>query len=77
MTSRPSVVSISWGSGETGYLLDHMQAANAEFMKMGLAGISVLTASGDDGTFYLKFYIVSGSLLLPFQIGISKRRSAL
>merc|ERR1719483_1847818 len=32
------------------FILDHMQAANAEFMKMGLKGISILTASGDDGT---------------------------
>jgi len=50
MTSPPSVLSISWGSGESGFILDHMQAANAEFMKMGLKGISILTASGDDGT---------------------------
>jgi subtilase family serine protease len=46
----PMVHSISWGSGETdsaSYDLATMVRINTEFMKMGLAGMSVLVASGD------------------------------
>lgn len=50
MTEPPSVVSISWGSGESSYPEDHIKAGAAEFQKMGLAGISVFAASGDEGT---------------------------
>eukprot|EP00929_Paragymnodinium_shiwhaense_P063177 TRINITY_DN31578_c0_g1_i3.p1 TRINITY_DN31578_c0_g1~~TRINITY_DN31578_c0_g1_i3.p1 ORF type:complete len:558 (+),score=97.98 TRINITY_DN31578_c0_g1_i3:106-1779(+) len=50
MTAPPSVMSISWGSGESGYDKAHMVAANTCFQKMGLQGISVFTASGDEGT---------------------------
>jgi len=50
MTERPSVLSISWGSGESDYDADHMQAANTCFQKMGVQGISVFVASGDQGT---------------------------
>jgi len=50
MTKPPSVVSISWGSAESNYQVEHMQAGSECFQKMGAQGISVFTASGDDGT---------------------------
>jgi tripeptidyl-peptidase-1 len=49
----PLVHSISWGSGETGsadYDLPVLVRTNTEFQKMGVQGLSVLAASGDDGT---------------------------
>lgn len=50
MTAPPTTLSVSWGNGESGFTPDHMGAANAEFMKIGAKGTSILTASGDDGT---------------------------
>lgn len=50
MTEPPKVLSVSWGNGESGFDVAHQHAASAEFAKMGLSGISILTASGDDGT---------------------------
>jgi len=50
MPKPPSVVSISWGSGESRYETEHMQAGSDCFQKMGAQGISVFTASGDGGT---------------------------
>ena len=50
MTSPPAVLSVSWGSGESGYGKEHLQAANAEFQKMAAMGFTVLVASGDEGT---------------------------
>eukprot|EP01062_Namystynia_karyoxenos_P076404 TRINITY_DN7483_c0_g1_i1.p1 TRINITY_DN7483_c0_g1~~TRINITY_DN7483_c0_g1_i1.p1 ORF type:complete len:559 (+),score=176.86 TRINITY_DN7483_c0_g1_i1:80-1678(+) len=50
MSAPPAVLSISWGSGESGYQAAHMQAGSAEFQKLGAAGISVFAASGDAGT---------------------------
>ena len=47
---RPSVLSVSWGSGESGFEPDHMKTANACFQKAALKGISIFTASGDQGT---------------------------
>lgn len=46
----PSVLSVSWGSGESGWDPTGMAADSAEFRKLGLLGISVLVASGDQGT---------------------------
>ncbi len=49
----PLVHSVSWGSGESGfanYDFATMNRTNVEFMKMGLLGLSVLAASGDEGT---------------------------
>lgn len=46
----PQVLSISWGSGESTYEQGSMMADNDEFKKLGLIGVSVLVASGDDGT---------------------------
>ena len=50
MTAPPSTLSVSWGSGESNYDLQHQRGANVEFAKMGLKGITLLTASGDGGT---------------------------
>lgn len=46
----PTVASISWGSGESGYERSGIDSDNHEFKKLGLLGVSVLTASGDHGT---------------------------
>ena len=47
----PSVISISWGLGESMYFQKEqvLRADNAAFRKLGLRGISVLVASGDSG----------------------------
>jgi len=50
MTTPPSVLSISWGNGESGFDTNHMEAASREFAKMGAIGISIFAASGDEGT---------------------------
>jgi len=50
MTQPPSVVSISWGSPESKYQAEHMQAGSDCFQKMGVQGITIFTASGDGGT---------------------------
>lgn len=50
MTKPPSVVSISWGSSESNFQVEHLQAGSDCFQKMGVQGISVFTASGDEGT---------------------------
>lgn len=50
MTKPPSVVSISWGSAESVFTAEHLQAATACFQKMGAQGISIFVASGDGGT---------------------------
>ena len=46
----PKVLSVSWGSGESGFQKDHMTAASDEMMKMGAQGYSIFIASGDQGT---------------------------
>jgi len=50
MTKPPSVVSISWGSAESVYHVEHLTAATTCFQKMGVQGISIFVASGDGGT---------------------------
>jgi subtilase family serine protease len=50
ISSPPNVLSVSWGSGESGYQADHLTSANAEFQKMATLGITIVTASGDAGT---------------------------
>merc|ERR1719498_1788004 len=50
MAKPPSVLSISWGSGESNYQVEHMKAASSCFQKMGAQGISVFVASVDEGT---------------------------
>jgi tripeptidyl-peptidase-1 len=49
-THPPTVLSVSWGSGESGFDAAHQSAANSEFAKIGLKGITIVTASGDAGT---------------------------
>lgn len=44
------MLSVSWGGGESNYPVPSMVAANVEFQKMGLLGISTFAASGDAGT---------------------------
>jgi tripeptidyl-peptidase-1 len=46
----PSVVSISWGGGESQYEQVHRAADNAEFKKLGLLGMSLFAAAGDQAT---------------------------
>jgi tripeptidyl-peptidase-1 len=50
VSSPPQVLSVSWGSGESGFEAGHMKAASAEFQKMAGLGITIVTASGDAGT---------------------------
>jgi len=50
MKKPPSVVSISWGSPESNFQAEHMQAGSDCFQKMGAQGITAFTASGDEGT---------------------------
>jgi len=49
-TDVPKVLSISWGGPESEYPQDGQQAANRCFQKLGLQGVSIFAASGDDGT---------------------------
>jgi tripeptidyl-peptidase-1 len=48
--NAPKVHSISWGSGESGYDPTEMRRVDTEFQKLGLLGMSVFAASGDQGT---------------------------
>lgn len=50
LTSPPSVLSISWGAGESGYDAAHMRAADACFQRAAVGGLTLLAASGDAGT---------------------------
>eukprot|EP00467_Chlorarachnion_reptans_P001776 CAMPEP_0114525142 /NCGR_PEP_ID=MMETSP0109-20121206/22252_1 /TAXON_ID=29199 /ORGANISM="Chlorarachnion reptans, Strain CCCM449" /LENGTH=528 /DNA_ID=CAMNT_0001706675 /DNA_START=87 /DNA_END=1673 /DNA_ORIENTATION=+ len=50
MTQIPTVLSISWGGGESQYPIEHQVSANKCFQKLGVLGVSVFAASGDDGT---------------------------
>lgn len=50
MSAPPSVLSVSWGAGESSYGAAHMLAADGCFQRAALAGITVLAASGDAGT---------------------------
>lgn len=50
ISPMPMVLSISWGSGESGYDNASMQSDSDDFRKLGLLGASVLCASGDQGT---------------------------
>ena len=51
--TRPTVLSISWGGGESGYPVPVMQAANVEFQKMGLLGISLFAVREPSATIML------------------------
>ena len=50
MSNPPAVLSVSWGSGESNFDVQHQHATTVEFAKMGLKGHTILAASGDDGT---------------------------
>ncbi len=47
---KPSVISISWGSAESEWNAQSMDAFNAAFHDAALLGISVCVASGDNGS---------------------------
>jgi kumamolisin len=47
---KPSVISISWGSAESEWTPQAMNAFNAAFHDAALLGISVCVASGDNGS---------------------------
>jgi tripeptidyl-peptidase I len=46
----PLVLSISWGSGESGFDNVTMESESEEFRKLGLLGATIFAASGDQGT---------------------------
>ncbi len=48
--NRPSVVSISWGGAEANWTQQSMDAFNDVFKDAALLGVTVLAASGDDGS---------------------------
>jgi len=47
----PLVHSVSYGDDEPSLSIDYMNRINAEFMKAGVRGLSLLFASGDSGVF--------------------------
>lgn len=47
---RPSVVSISWGGAESNWTQQSMDAFNEVFKDAAMLGVTVLVASGDDGS---------------------------
>lgn len=50
ISPMPSVASISWGSGSSGFQPSDMDSDTLHFQKLGLLGVTVLAASGDVGT---------------------------
>ena len=48
--NKPSVVSISWGGAEVNWTQQSMDAFNEVFKDAAMLGITVLAASGDDGS---------------------------
>jgi kumamolisin len=49
-TNNPSVLSISWGSSESNWTQQAMQAMDQAFQSAAALGITVTVASGDDGS---------------------------
>lgn len=49
-TNNPSVLSISWGSAESNWTQQAMQAMDQAFQSAAALGITVTVASGDDGS---------------------------
>ncbi|MDQ6706267.1 MAG: S53 family peptidase [Acidobacteriota bacterium] len=47
---KPSVISISWGSAESQWTAQSLQAFNQAFQDASLLGVTVCCASGDDGS---------------------------
>ena len=48
--NRPSVISISWGGPESNWTQQSMDAFNEVFKDAAMLGVTVLVASGDDGS---------------------------
>lgn len=48
--NKPSVISISWGGAEKHWTAQAMQAMDQAFQEAALVGVTVLCASGDDGS---------------------------
>jgi tripeptidyl-peptidase-1 len=49
MTDPPKIFSISYGSEEQFMSLSTINSFNTEAMKLGVMGVTLLVASGDDG----------------------------
>ncbi|HKM63431.1 MAG TPA: S53 family peptidase [Acidisphaera sp.] len=49
-THKPSVISISWGSPESGYAIQDLNAFDQTFAQAAMLGITVCVASGDAGS---------------------------
>eukprot|EP01032_Pedospumella_encystans_P018131 gene18131-20647_t len=60
LANPPDVFTISYGSYEAAFSETYLQAFNVEAMKLGVAGTTLLAASGDDGV--AGFYVRSGRL---------------
>ena len=48
--NRPSVISISWGSPESGWTQQSLEAFNQAFQAAGAMGVTVCVAAGDGGS---------------------------
>ena len=48
-STMPNVISVSYGDDEDTLSAVYMQRINQEFQKLGVRGVSILFASGDDG----------------------------
>ena len=68
MTNPAKVLSISWGSSESGYQLDHMTATNTEFMKMGTLGKRVFREGKFKSCLRLHFLTDLEKNILPLEI---------
>jgi kumamolisin len=49
-TNKPSVISISWGSAESAWTAQAIQAMDQAFQEAATLGVTVCCASGDDGS---------------------------
>ncbi len=48
--NKPSVISISWGSAESGWTAQAMQAMDKAFQDAAALGVTVSCAAGDNGS---------------------------
>ncbi|HEY4148860.1 MAG TPA: S53 family peptidase [Chitinophagaceae bacterium] len=49
-TNRPSIISISWGSAESGWSQQALQNYNQAFMSAAALGVTITVAAGDGGS---------------------------
>lgn len=49
-TNKPSIISISWGGAESNWTQQSLDSFNEVFKDAALLGVTVLAASGDDGS---------------------------